>query len=714
MKKTYKIISFLMTVAFVLSLGYDIASAASHDYIIDDGERISIPETYILKDIIYSIKNEGDEIKYLKSPSDLFINKQGFLFIADTGNNRVIKTNKKGEMLAVYKEANGKPFNSPRGVFADEQGELYIADTMNHRIVHLNGRGEFVEEFIKPESSLLGENFTFYPTKVSVSPTGYIYVLKEENVLILDANNNFRGYMGQSEIGFRLVDFLLRIFASDEQKKLMRKRTAPPFTNMSIDEKGMVYAVTMDYAIGEIKMLNSIGKNIYRQYSTVTQSLNLFNLDFLTQISMEGKSFSFGERRDDEGNSITPLFKDIAVDKNGIVTVIEERTGKIYQYDQEGNHLTTLGGKSDQQGKFSIPEAVEVDEDGFIYVLDQDLENIQVYDPTHFIKNVHQAIKLYGDGEYDEAYNAWQQVLEIHQNYPLARLGLAKSLFKQNMWKESMEEYVRADDREGYSKAFIKYRYEVVRGKFPIVLLILAAAVVILRLLFKLIGKMAGEGLECFQKGGTKKFRVFDQLKLALGVVLHPIETFELIKNNRDNMSIGPGIIVLAAAFLVRVFYIFTVHFPLADIDARNTNIILETVKLILPVVTWVIASYAITAIVEGESNLKDIFIASSFCMVPYILVNAPLAIFSHVLSRGESVFYAFIINAAWIWIYVLFFIQVKTLNDYKIGKTISVSVISILNMALIWAIGLMGYILTGRFYQFIAGIVLEARMFLR
>ena len=405
------------------------------------------------------------------------------------------------------------------------------------------------------------------------------------------------------------------------------------------------------------------------------------------------------------------MFKDIAVDKNGIVTVIEENSGKIYQYDQEGNHLTTFGGKSDQQGKFSILEAIAVDESGCIYVLDQDLENIQVFEPTHFIRKVHQAIKLYEDGEYDEAYNEWKKVLEIHQNYPLARLGLAKSLFKQKMWKESMEEYIQANDREGYSKAFVKYRYEVVRSKFPIVLLILIVVIVLLILLFKLLRKMAAEGIECYYMGNTKQFSIFDQLKLALGVVFHPMETFELIKSNRDNMSITSGTIILVVLFLVRVFYIFTVHFPLADIDIKDANIILETVKLILPVVTWVIASYAITAIVEGESKLKDIFIASSFCMVPYILVTVPLAVFSYVLSRSESILYAVIINGTWIWIIVLFFIQAKTLNDYKIGKTISISVISILNMALIWAVGLMMYVLTGRLFQFITGIISEIKM---
>lgn len=710
MKKIYKIMAIFMIIMFIFSLWINITSAASSDYIIDDGEHIPIPETYILKNIIYNIKNTGEEEENLKTPSDLFINDKGFLFIVDTGNNRIIKVNKKGEMITVFKEANGNPFNSPKGFFDDGQGNLYVADTMNHRIVHLNDKGEFIKELIKPESSLLRDTFTFDPTKICVSPTGFIYVLKGENLLILDSYNNFRGYMGQTDIGFNFVDVLLRIFASEEQKRVIRKRTAASYINITMDDKGMIYAVSLDYETGEIKKLNSVGKNIYRQYMTLQESMNLLSLDFLAQMQVENRSFFFGERTYDGSKQIMPVFKDIAVDENGIVTVVEEKTGKIYQYDQEGNHLATFGGKGDLKGNLSIPEAIEVDENGCIYVLDQELECIQVFEPTNFIKKVHQAVNLYANGEYNEAYNEWKKVLEIHQNYPLAHLGLAKALFKQKKWAESMEEYRQANDREGYSKAFVKYRYEVLRNKFPIILLILILIVVIFVSMLKFINKLSAEGIECFYMGNVKQYRIIDQFKLSFAIVAHPMETLEFVNLNRDSMSIFPGIVILGVLFLVRIFYIFTVHFPLAEIDARDTNVILEAVKLLLPVITWVIASFAITSISEGESKLKDIFIASSYCMIPYILVNFPLAILSNVLSREELTLYAFILNATKIWILILFFIQVKKINNYSFGKTVLISVISVLTMALIWAVALTAYALSGRLFQFVVGIIIEIR----
>jgi tetratricopeptide (TPR) repeat protein len=543
-----KVFSF-MVILFVFSSCVNIASSQSSDYVTDDRKRIPVPKAYVLKEIIYNIKNVEEGIASFKSPRDLFIDKQGFLFVADTGNNRVVKLNKNGEMMAVFTDANGKPFNSPQGLFVDTQGYLYITDTGNQRIVQLSDTGEFVREYIKPKSELLDENFTFDRAKLCVSPTDFIYVLKGENILIMDKNNNFRGYLGQTEIEFKLVDVLLRIFASEEQKRVIRKRTAATYINMTMDEKGMIYATTKDYRTGEIKKLNSIGKNIYKKYETSPEGIDLFELlfGFLTQMQVSGKSFVFGERTDDEGNWISPVFKDIAVDKNGIVTVIEEITGKIYQYDHEGNHLVTFGGVSDLKGHFSIPEAIDVDETGCIYILDRVLENIQVFEPTTFIKDIHQAVNLYADGEYDEAYNMWKKILKTHENYPLARLGLAKSLYKKKMWKESMEEYKQANDPDGYSKAFVKFRYEVLRNKFAIILLSLIIVAVILVLLLKLTHRLAEDGIS-YYNDNIKKSSIINQFKLSLGVIFHPVETFELIKNNRDSMSIISGVIGISEA----------------------------------------------------------------------------------------------------------------------------------------------------------------------
>ena len=423
-----------------LFINTNAAYAKQYDYIVEDGNRVPIPLTYTVKDVI----TLAGESKGLMLAEDLFIDKNDIIYVADTGNNRIIKMDSEGMVLDYYTGPEERPFKSPKGVYVDNYGHIFVADTGNRRIVHLAPDGRYIEEFVRPVSELLDEHFTFEPSKVYVSPTGYIYTMKGQQLLMMDAQNTFRGFIGAAEVGFDLTSVLIRMFASKEQKERIARRMPPPYINFTAGPDEMIYAVTLDYNGGQIKKLNSVGKNILKKQP-------------------------FGEQRDDKGEHIKPIFSDITVDHNGIITVVKERTCKIYQYDQEGNLLTVFGGKGTRKGYFQKPSAIDVDSRGNIYVLDMNANSIQVFEPTKFIILVHSAVKLYSEGKYEEALKYWQQVLKIDENYRLANKGMAKTLMKAEEWKKAMTEYRKADDKDGYSQAFTEYRHHMFRKYFGIV-----------------------------------------------------------------------------------------------------------------------------------------------------------------------------------------------------------------------------------------------------
>src|SRR5699024_6181323 len=156
--------SILTILLFVLCL--PAMAAVEYDYTIDDntGGRTSIPLTYDVKELLtYNIDG-----KNLDQGNSLFIDKEGILYIVDTGNNRVIKSKRDGSVLQVYTGAADKPFESPMDIFVDEDGDMYIADKGNNRIVHLSPEGSFVEEFSNLSSPLLGDDFIFEPNNVCI------------------------------------------------------------------------------------------------------------------------------------------------------------------------------------------------------------------------------------------------------------------------------------------------------------------------------------------------------------------------------------------------------------------------------------------------------------------------------------------------------------------------------------------------------------------
>jgi len=705
MRSIAKLLVFFITVITMSCFFTLHVEAESRDYMVEDNKQVPIPETYLFKTVINNVGNKM-EPDYLSRPEDLFINEQGYIFVVDTGNNRVLKLTKDGKFLNCFTGQDKKPLSSPKGIYVDEKGNMYIADTGNQRIVHLDFNGKFVEEFVKPDSELLGSSFTFDVSKIYLSPTGYIYALKGQNIMTIDAYNRFRGYVGKTEVGFSMVDVLLRFFASAEQKKFIKKRVASAYTNIVMDDQGLIYATSRDNVEGEIKKLNTIGKNIYRTYPEKDQN----PLKFL-KLKFEKKKFFFGERNSYNGESIEPLFQDICVDKMGIVTVIDRQTNRLYQYDQDGNNLTVFGGSGDQKGRFMIPSSIAVDEDGNIYVLDKSAGNIQVFEPTAFIILVQKAVTEYAHGNYEAANHLWNQVLSIHKNYQLAHVGVGNTLYKQEKWKDAMDEYRLADNRLEYSKAFTEYRYMMFRKYFVLVAISVIIGAGLFILMIKIIKKTSEKALDGFIEQKSKKMEIGEGLKMSLGVVFHPVQTYSNIKYGREQLSLVPGVIILILVLLVRIFNIFTVHYPLAVINIRDSNIYLEAVKLMLPIITWVIASFAISAIFDGESKLREIFLSATYSMIPYILVTVPLTILSQVLGRSEANFYSLLVSGTWIWILILFFVNLKILNDYHFGKTLVTYLLTGATMGLTWFVVLLGYVLTGRVYTFIVGILREVRM---
>lgn len=716
MKRFRKIILLFLAFIFLICSVPDKALAADDmDYVTGNTSyRLPVPKSYNVVNSVNNIGEYGSENIYLKDPQDIFIDQKDNIYIVDTGNSRIVKMSQQLDTLGVYYGPEDKPFNVPEGIFVDDTGDMYVADTGNSRIVHLDSEGELVEVFTNPESGLTSAT-PFTPSKLVVSPTGYIYVVRGETIMAIDGNNGFRGLYGQTNIGYSLSEALTRVFASESQQKFMSKRLASSYINLTLGTDGMIYATSLEREEGEIKKLNSIGNNIYRKYKTIGNSIKNPITDFINNKLLKsvvaGNSFKFGEYFDDDGNYLEPIFRDIAVDKNGIVTVIEEQNGKVYQYDQDGNMLVAFGGIGEQRGKFSRPSAIAVNSSGYLYIVDRLNNNIQVFEPTNFINLVHQATTAYGEGDYDKSYALWNEVLEIHENYELAHAGIARTYYKQGKWIESMKESKIVGNRDIYTQSFDEYKYEVLRENFA--LIIVVAVVILLAVLCFFIFSIRGgkKAYWSFVENKATNMGIWGGIKYSYNVLVHPLDTIEGIHYKKTKINMAVPLIIMVTAYVVRISYIFVVHYPLASIDVTDANIVFEAVKLFLIPLTWVPAAFAATSISEGESKFSEIFFTAILALIPFIVINIPLMFLSNIMSKTQQSWYGIFSAASYIWMFLLLFASMKILNNYSFGKTIRMIIITIFMMLVIWLVAGLFYVLFARLVQFIFEVMKEFRV---
>lgn len=440
------------------------AAAAEYDYNIEDGSvqnatRYPVAKAYTLADILYDLGASGG----MSQPQDLYIGPDGRLYVADTGNNRILRFYQDRRVEAAFdNQGAGGGLKNPSSVFVDENGGMFVADTDNNRVVKLSAAGKYVEQFVKPKSELLPEDFVFNPRKIAVSQTGYLYAIKHQSLMSIDATNAFRGYVGTTQVQVSLLYKIKKLFANKKQQILLEKPEPVSALSFALGDDGLVYVTTADAKGGQLKKLNSVGKNIYPKTSFFGENVYFPKEDLWK----------------------APNFIDVAVSKDGIVFLLEEWSGRIYVYDAEGNNLVVFGGSGEGKSSFKQPVALDVDDAGNVYVLDAQLNCVKVFAPTYFMQNVLQAVKYYGDGDYEKDIDYWRKVAEINENYNLANKGIAKSLLKQGDYEQAMEYYRLARDKQGYSKAFEKQRHQDFREHFPLVMLsamlILAACIALL------------------------------------------------------------------------------------------------------------------------------------------------------------------------------------------------------------------------------------------
>lgn len=427
---------------------------------------IYIPVTYTVDKVYSHVQHEFDDT--FNYPDDIFIDKQDNLYVADGGNNRIVKLGQDGSTLAIYESASDTSFANPRGVYVDDNGVIFVADSGNGRIVEMDQKGNLIKEYFKPESELLESVEEFIPTKVAVGPTGYIYTLVGKDFMSIDKNNQFKGYVGATRLDFDLGYALMKMLLTDEQLAKIDKRTPSAYNNFLLDNEGRFLACT-NAEKDQIRIINSVGTNIYAS-------------------GFYGEILSIDSEKNEY---IRPRFVDLTCDRNGVISALDQESGYIYQYDKEGNVLTVFGGKGDNMGYFDIPVSIATDSQGCLYVLDATRKNIQKFKSTSFMDKIHLASQTYFDGDYEEAKAACSEILALCPDYPLAHRRLGAIYYKSEMYEESKEQYKLAEDMQGYSEAFSRARHQFIKEHFFAIVFAAAAGITVLILLIILSKRYA-------------------------------------------------------------------------------------------------------------------------------------------------------------------------------------------------------------------------------
>ena len=362
-------------------------------------------------------------------------------------------------------------FSSPQDLNTDADGNVYIADTGNYRVVELDKDGNLIQIIENPQSDILGENYVFSPLKVAVDYADRIYVIAQnqfEGIMAFDAEGNFTGFTGTINVQITTAEIIWRKLSTKAQRAKQQLFIPTEFTGMEIDSDGFVYATNVD-AEGEqsVRRLNPSGEDVIQKGAAGVSG------DLTWRLTGD---YSGASR-----------ITDVVVRDKGIYSIIDSTRGRIFTYDHEGNLLYVFGGIGSQEGTFDTPTAIDTIGDEII-VLDGSKNLVDKYRATNYGSLINQAVGLRYDGDEVSAVECWKEVLKLDSNFELAYVGIGKSYLAAGENKKAMECFKTGNNRQYYSIAYKRYRNEILKENLA-GYLTGALILIILLILWNKIGK---------------------------------------------------------------------------------------------------------------------------------------------------------------------------------------------------------------------------------
>ncbi len=702
----------------------------------------------------------------LNNASGITVTKDG-MYIADSGNARIIRVNKQGEEWVVD------------GVYLTPDDNIFYQISSNISIVDVTGVT------------------LFNPQKVAVDQTGRLYCIAQnvyEGIMEFHTSGSFNRFLGKNEVVANpLKKFWTKIF-SETQIASLNLDLPPEFTNIAMDENGFLYATSHPDAdattnANMVKMINTSGKDIMKRNGYVTPDGDAV---YLTTSTEEGVIIGMSN------------LVGITVSKNGNFTIVDELRGRLFTYDNEGNLLYITGeqpGGNSSSGSTTLSSSIidpvairyfyrdsgEVDEDGnpiqeeVLLVLDTVSKSIILFQTTEFGEAVNKATELYQNGIVQDEYlldengeivldsegnpiikqygaeTYWQQVVKMNTNYELAYLGIGKALLRRGEYKEAMDYFELAHSATYYSKAYSEYRDAILSKNFSwimtaVILVVVLWIVLSYRKYLKkknlalaaatamneekaaiLSGRITALHRENQDEEkmndsedddlneetqDVKKFswlKIWNSIKYffketvgyPLYILTHPIQGFTDFKIEKKG-KMWVSIVILLMYVLMEILAYQYEGIITNTNNPQKFNSIQILIYGVLPPIILAVTNWSVTTLLDGKGKMKEIFMMICYSLFPVTVFGFLNIILSNVMTLDEAQFITLINIIGWVLTGIMAFMGLVVIHEYGVGKTIWSIILTIVATLIIAFIALLVFDLVQQMYGFVYSLYKE------
>ena len=667
MKKLRRI--FVMLLCLVMMAGMTASAETPYKTYTVDGYGYVL-ETQSAYNPLAAITKVGETA--FVSPMDMAIGKDGNLYIADAGAHVILICSRDGEQVGTIGEGI---LQTPTGVYVTEDGTVYVADKDAKKVFVFDAQGNVTAEYGKPDSPIYGNSMDFKPTKVVANKTGTMYIICEGNMngivqLSPVEGGSFLGYFGTNYTSLSPFQMIQRVILTDAQRAQMLSNIPSTPTNLHIDDTGLIYTVTQGDKETSLKKLNIAGKNLLDSdpyYADLPAAVTTGNY-----------------------NNI----------------LVADSDGYIYEYNEDGELLFMFGGRDDGRQRVGLcnkVEAIAVDEDDRIYLLDSDKKQIHIFEPTEFTNLLHESLYLFSKGQYTQSKEPLSKVLQMNSMFDYANQAMGHAYLQEENYEQALKYFRLAKSFEGYSDAFWEVRNIWIRNYLVAAVLAIAAVIVLIR---------GGKSLYRKKYANrpttqTGEHILLGQLRYSLYFMRHPMDGCYGVKKEGKN-SWWCANILLGTFILISILEKYCSGFLVKTVREGRYDLITDIGKVLVIFIGLTACNYLVVTINEGEGFFKDLYCAYAYCLTPYIVIKPFVILLSNVLTYNEVFLITFANIIVWTWVVILILLTLKEINNFTVGETAKALAITAFTVLILTLLVCIIYVLFSQVIDFVITVVRE------
>lgn len=614
----------------------------------------------------------------LDKPNDLHIGNEGYIYVADTGNQRIVIYDP--DLGEVVDEIAYEGFSTPKGIFITQDNHLYVADAAAEKVFQFDlstPNNDFMKEYVKP-TSVSFEATSFNPKKVAVDNQDNLYIIAEgvfDGIIQMTAENFFDGYFATNRVVLTPVQRFQNLIFTDKQLEQLVNRDPGSFSNVYVDKNGIKYSTSHGTGLSNLKKHNTNGSSSI-----------------------------------DTDYGIDLALVDTYTDNNGIIFAASSY-GHIFVFSSEGSFIFAFGtGEQGQDvsGIYSNLVSIAVDDEGRIWTLDEEKAFIQSYVPTDYSTTIYEALYLYQNGKYAEAVESWEEVLKLNQLSVIAHNEIGRNLFSQGYYEESMEHFELAGSRYLYQLAYWEVRNVGIQENLPIFLLGMIGFLfvyIVVRLTNKKYQYLAAP-VGAVKKLNNVKF--INDFTFQFAFLKHPLDSFYTLKK-KDRGSYKGAVAIFILFFFVYMIFVTSKGFIYQFVEAADMDLGAIILGFFSVFILFVVSNYLVTSINDGEGSIGEVFKGVIYSLFPIMLAYALTTFLSYYVTYNELIVLQLIVLTGTGWTGLLIFLAIQELHNYTIRETIKSLLMTFLFMAIAGILFAFIQIMGDQLIEFIVALVKEA-----